>query len=275
MALGRHRLPNRQSLNRADNLGVKSYTGINRAATEHVVFGRSMAGKLGFAAAPRSCMFRVKICGVTSVADALAVANSGADAIGLNFFSGSKRYCPPEMARQIVASLPPHVRKVGVFVNASARQICSTASDLKLDLLQLHGDEPVEFLRELGPLPIAKAFRIGGDDAGIGEYLEQCRRGRCLPRMVFVDAFSPREYGGTGATIDWAALATRRRQFAGLPFVLAGGLTPENVAQAIAAVRPWAVDTASGVEESPGRKSAEKVAAFVRAALEAFSQPRK
>lgn len=220
-------------------------------------------------------MFRVKICGVTSVADALMAVQAGADAIGLNFYTGSKRYCLPELAREIAAALPSHVRKVGVFVKAPAAEIRATVAALGLDLVQLHGDEPVESLRELRPLAVAKVFRMSDERVHAGDYLAQCRRQGCLPRMAFVDAFSAKEYGGTGDVVDWHSLATQRREFGGVPFVLAGGLTPGNVRQAIDVVRPWGVDTASGVEDSPGRKSAEKVQAFVAAALEAFSRIRR
>ncbi len=220
-------------------------------------------------------MFRVKICGVTSVADALMAAEAGADAIGLNCYSGSRRYCSLERAREIAAALPPHICKVGVFVKAPAEEILATVSAVGLDLVQLHGDEPVEFLKELRPLAVAKVFRMNEQCPQVGEYLAQSRRQGCLPRMAFVDAFSANEYGGTGAVVDWQALALRRRDFAGVPLVLAGGLTRDNVAQAIKIVRPWAVDTASGVEDSPGQKSAEKVRAFVAAALGMFSTVRK
>jgi phosphoribosylanthranilate isomerase len=219
-------------------------------------------------------MFRVKICGVTSVADALIAAEAGADAIGLNCFAGSRRYCSLEVAREIAAALPPHVRKVGVFVKAPAAEIRATVAALGLDLVQLHGDEPVEFLMELRPLAVAKVFRMNEQCMQVGEYVAQSRRQGCLPRMAFVDAFSDKEFGGTGAVFDWQALASQRREFAGMPLVLAGGLTPDNVSRAIKVVRPWAVDTASGVEDSPSHKSAEKVRAFVAAAIEAFSQMR-
>jgi len=219
-------------------------------------------------------MFRVKICGVTSVTDALMAAGAGADAIGLNFYTGSKRYCPPELAREIAAALPPYIRRVGVFVKAPAAEIRATVVAVGLDLVQLHGDEPVEFLKELRPLAVAKVFRMNEQCPQVGDYLAQCRRQGCLPRMAFIDAFSDKEYGGTGAMVDWHSLATQRREFGGVPLVLAGGLTPNNVSQAIKVVRPWAVDTASGVEDSPGHKSAEKVRAFVAAAIAAFSKSR-
>ncbi len=167
-----------------------------------------------------------------------------------------------------------HVRKIGVFVNATAEEIHAAADALQLDAVQLHGDEPPEFLRELRPLAVIKAFRVADDFSSVAEYLRKCHALSCVPRMVLVDAHSDTEYGGTGITGDWKLLTKHRREFAGVPLVLAGGLTPENVADAIQTVRPWGVDTASGVEVAPGKKSPETVRAFVNAAMEAFAQLR-
>ncbi len=219
-------------------------------------------------------MFRVKICGVTTVTDALTAAEAGADAIGLNCYAKSRRYCSLEIAQPIAEALPRHVRKVGVFVNATAEEIRAIADALQLDAVQLHGDEPPEFLRELRRVAVIRAFRLGEDFSSVAEYLRRCHQLNCVPRMVLVDAHSATEYGGTGATIDWKLLKKHRRDFAGVPLVLAGGLTPRNVAAAIEAVRPWAVDTASGVEDAPGKKSAETVRAFVSAAKDAFADLR-
>jgi phosphoribosylanthranilate isomerase len=217
-------------------------------------------------------MFRVKICGITSVDDARIVVSAGADAIGLNFYSGSKRYCAADTALQIVAALPPGVCKVGVFVNASGDEIRETARRLSLNLAQLHGDEPPELLRELRPLPVMRAFRVGADLSAVDEYLRACHTLRCLPRMVLVDAAQSGQFGGTGVTLDWRALAAGRRHLRELPLVLAGGLNPSNVAGAIAEVRPWAVDTASGVESAPGKKSDSLVREFVASARDALAR---
>jgi phosphoribosylanthranilate isomerase len=217
-------------------------------------------------------MFRVKICGVTEIADALTAAGAGADAIGLNFYSKSRRHCSLDKARPIADALPRHIRKVGVFVNATAETIRAAAAGLQLDAVQLHGDEPPEFLRELRPLAVIKAFRLANDFSSVAQYLRQCHGLGCLPRMVLVDAHSDSEYGGTGTTGDWKLLKKHRREFAGVPLVLAGGLAPHNVVTAIEEVRPWAVDTASGVEDAPGKKSPEKVRAFVAAALDAYQR---
>jgi phosphoribosylanthranilate isomerase len=235
------------------------------------------------------CMFHVKICGITTLHDARIAASAGADAVGLNFFPKSPRCISQEMAKEIVAALPQRVLRVGLFVNASAADICRVFDRLPLDFIQLHGDEPPEFLGQLGNRPVMRAFRVGGNpgDASsarlqpVFDYLDRCREKNVLPAAVLLDAFAKNVYGGSGALTDWTTAAeyaatTRDRkdrrgqpQPKNPPLVLAGGLTAANVAEAIRAVRPAAVDVASGVELSPGRKDPTAVAAFVRAALEA------
>jgi phosphoribosylanthranilate isomerase len=217
-------------------------------------------------------MFRVKICGITSVDDAVAAARAGADAIGINCYAGSKRFCPLDEAQRIGQSVPPKVCKVGVFVNASADEVRAAVETIGLDLVQLHGDEPPELLAQLRGIPVMKAFRLESDYAPAAEFLHSCHKRACVPRMVLVDKLQAGQYGGTGETLDWSALKANRRHLAGAPLVLAGGLTPTNVAEAIAALRPWGVDTASGVEESPGKKSAALMSQFVSAAQTAFLQ---
>ncbi len=221
-------------------------------------------------------MFRIKICGITSAGDALTAAEAGADAIGLNFYAQSPRCVSFEAAREIAAAVPVSVRKVGVFVNAPAEAIRRIVAELSLDLAQLHGDEPPEFLAELRGLPTMRVFRLGedvaGDLAAAGGYLAACHRLRAGPRMVMVDAARAGHYGGTGQSVNWRLLAEGRRHLAGAPLVLAGGLKGDNVAAAIATVRPWAVDTASGVEASPGKKAASLVNDFVAEAREAFAR---
>jgi phosphoribosylanthranilate isomerase len=216
-------------------------------------------------------MFHIKICGITRVDDALAAAQAGADAIGLNFYPASPRFVSPAQAEAIVAAELPGVVKVGLFVGSDAREVCETFDRLKLDLIQLHGDEPPEYLAHLGGRPVMRAFRLG--PAGLSPvvtYLDDCRRLGCLPRLVLLDAYTPGVYGGTGEIADWAVAAEYRAMDQVPPLVLAGGLTPQNVTRAIRSVRPAAVDTASGVESSPGRKDPAAVAAFVRVAREAF-----
>lgn len=221
-------------------------------------------------------MFRVKICGITNVDDGRMVAAAGADAVGLNFYPTSPRYVPLDQARRIVDALPDHLLKVGVFVNAPSRDILSVAINVGLDLIQLHGDESPAFLGQLGDRPVMRAFRLGREGLyPVGKYLADCRALKCMPRMVLIDSRTEGVYGGSGEVADWGALKTYRLDKAiepPPPLVLAGGLTPENVAEAIRTVRPAAVDTASGVESSPGRKDGEAVEAFVRAALGAFNE---
>jgi phosphoribosylanthranilate isomerase len=216
-------------------------------------------------------MFRVKICGITRPADAELAAEAGADAIGLNFYAKSPRFCSLEAARQIAAATPRWVCKVGVFVDAKPDEIRKIASEVPLDLIQLHGAETPETLRSLRPLPLLKAVGLSEDLAQLDDFLSTCHQLNAMPRMVLVDALRDGQFGGTGKTIDWELLKQHRARFRGLPLVLAGGLTPDNVAAGVSVVRPWAVDVASGVESAPGVKDPERVRLFVSAALQAFS----
>jgi phosphoribosylanthranilate isomerase len=218
-------------------------------------------------------MFAIKICGVTSVDDARAVAAAGADAIGLNFYAGSPRFLPLERAQHVAANIPANVLRVGLFVDAPAETICGAYDALGLDLIQLHGDEPPEFLAELGDRPVMRAFRVGAEGLRpVADYLGRCRELGTVPAMVLVDAFVADQRGGTGKTADWDALVAERHLLGDAKLVLAGGLTPDNVADAIRRVRPDAVDTASGVESSPGQKDHDAVRRFVAAARQAFRE---
>lgn len=221
-------------------------------------------------------LFRVKICGITSVEDARVVVEAGVDAVGLNFYPQSPRYLRPQVAEAVAAAFPSEVLKVGLFVNAAEGEICERFERLGLDLIQLHGDEPPEFVARLanllGRLPLMRAFRVGAEGLGpVYEYIERTADLGCPLRAVLVDSYRKGSYGGTGQVADWAVVAgygaTPGMARDDLPaLVLAGGLTPENVAEAVAAVRPAAVDTASGVESSPGKKDPAAVRAFVAAA---------
>jgi phosphoribosylanthranilate isomerase len=217
-------------------------------------------------------MFRVKICGITNEADARAIAGAGADAVGLNFFEKSPRFLTPENAEAVAAALPEGVVKVGLFVNATTERILEKWERLGLDLIQLHGDEPPDFLDQLGNRPVMRAFRPGDEGlAPVRKYLESCRSLGCLPDLVLIDSYRKGQYGGTGATADWDTARQYPSEDWHPPLVLAGGLTVENVAEAIAAVRPSGVDTASGVESAPGKKDAEVVRQFVESAGRAFN----
>ncbi len=217
-------------------------------------------------------MFQIKICGITSVDDALAVARAGADAIGLNFYSRSPRYVTAVMARDIVETLPAEIVKVGLFVDTPASDVRRIFDELQLDLIQLHGDQPPEFLAQLDNRPVMRAFRVGPEGLRpVIEYLDCCRELFVPPILVMLDSLVAGEYGGTGKIADWSVAQKYAAETGLPPLVLAGGLAPENVAAAIRMVCPVAVDVASGVESQSGRKNLAAVAAFVQAARAAFA----
>ncbi len=201
---------------------------------------------------------RVKVCGITRVGDALAAAAAGVDAIGLVFAEASPRHVSIEQARALCAALPPFVTAVGLFVDATPAHIREVLGQVPLDLLQFHGQETPEQCRGYGR-PYIKAIAMR---AGVDLGLEARRYADAAGLLL--DAYSPRLAGGTGQVFDWAQAP---RDF-GLPIVLAGGLTPENVAAAIRQVQPYAVDVSSGVEQSKGIKDAAKVVAFMRSVNE-------
>jgi phosphoribosylanthranilate isomerase len=200
-------------------------------------------------------MARVKVCGVTSVEDALMCIEAGVDAIGLNFWPSSVRRCAEPAARQIADAVAGRVLLVGVFVDAQEQEIARLRATLALGCVQLHGAEPPALVARF--LPHAyKALRVR--DAGILAEV------RTFPgEHVLLDAYVPGVPGGTGATFDWSLAAEVARE---RKLTLAGGLTPRNVADAVRAVRPYCVDTASGVESAPGVKDPELVRAFVAGA---------
>ena len=196
----------------------------------------------------------VKICGITSLDDALACVDAGADAIGFNFWPRSKRHVPVERAAAIAKRVPPNMRTVGVFVDPSAEEVERAFASGAIDLAQLHGDETPDFCRRFAGRYI-KAVRLR-DQASVARLAEYA----C--DFVLVDADTP-GYGGSGQRADatLAAEAAKLRRV-----ILAGGLTADNVADAVAAVKPYGVDVAGGVEREPGVKDWIKVAAFVQAA---------
>jgi phosphoribosylanthranilate isomerase len=216
-------------------------------------------------------MFRIKVCGITSIADALLAASAGADAIGLNFFNKSRRHVDAQVAREIARALPANVTIVGVFVNQQATEIAETVEKVGLDAVQLHGAESPALLSELPGVTIIRAIpcRTEGLAPFVG-YSDECRRLGRLPDAVLVDADAGADFGGTGALADWSRIVRDRVMLAELPLILAGGLTPLNIGDAIAEVHPDAVDVASGVESAPGRKDAALVANFISAARAAF-----
>jgi phosphoribosylanthranilate isomerase len=200
-------------------------------------------------------MTRVKVCGITDLGDALAALEAGADMLGFNFYARSPRYVTPAAARKIIERLPDGVSCVGVFVNeptpAEVERIARAAG---LGAVQLHGDETPEYCQSLRDLTTIKALRVGTD------YTPESAAAYETD-AILLDAYVAGERGGTGHTFDWT-LATLTRERVPKLF-LAGGLNPDNVAQAVAAVRPYAVDVCSGVESSSGRKSPELMRRFV------------
>jgi phosphoribosylanthranilate isomerase len=200
----------------------------------------------------------LKVCGLTRLTDALHAVQHGATALGFVFWPRSPRFVTPEAAAGIVAELPSTVLAVGVFVNEPIDAIRNVASQVGLTAVQLHGDEPPAYADALA-WPVLRSVTLDSARAA-------CGAGR-PGRVLLVDAADPERRGGTGITVNWqeAAGLARERQI-----VLAGGLTPENVGQAIRCVQPYGVDVSSGVEETPGVKDFDKVARFLENARKAF-----
>lgn len=217
----------------------------------------------------------VKICGIRQTATASAVAALAPDAIGLNFHARTPRYVSRETAAEIAAKLPPAVEPVALFVDESVELMSAICRECSVDTIQLHGDEPPELLRELarrGPRQrVIRAWNLGPEGLGpLGDYLDRLQTLNVRLHACLIDARVAGMRGGTGRTVDWNLLDREydRRQWP--PMILAGGLTPDNVAEAIHAVRPWGVDVASGVESSPGTKDLVLVERFIQAARAAF-----
>jgi phosphoribosylanthranilate isomerase len=204
---------------------------------------------------------RVKICGITRVEDALIAVQSGADAIGLVFYKESPRFVTIETARAIAAALPPFVSVVGLFVNASRANIDEVLAQTHLDILQFHGDETAADCMQFN-LPYFKAIRVKGD-TNLVQYASEFSGAKAL----LLDAHSDAAYGGTGLTFDWSLIPKNLPK----PIILAGGLTPQNVGEAIGQVLPYAVDVSGGVEQGKGIKDAAKIAAFMSAVAQTRS----
>jgi phosphoribosylanthranilate isomerase len=254
-------------------------------------------------------MFRIKICGVTNVPDAVTAADAGADAIGLNFYERSSRYLDPELAAQIGSVIAPTTTKIGVFVNHAPSHVDYVSHRAALDGVQIHGDEsPADFARivethmpQLGKHTqqvleqlviepesdsrstmlgliagqnrpkVIRARRLGDEGVcAIAADLQACLEAGAWPAAILIDAMTPGRYGGTGETVSWVGLADHNKWLGDTPLILAGGLTPDNVAEAIRIVRPNGVDVASGVESAPGKKDPHKVRDFIAAARSAF-----
>jgi phosphoribosylanthranilate isomerase len=201
-------------------------------------------------------MVRIKICGITNIEDALLAAELGADALGFIFYPQSPRHVAPEIAREIIAQLPPFVAAVGVFVDEAAAEVQELAARVGLDWVQLHGQESPDYCRSLGH-KVIKGFRIQDEGS-----LLQLAGYRGAAQAMLLDTYKKGQVGGTGEIFDWQ-LARKAKEYG--PIILAGGLNPDNVAAAIATAGPAAVDTASGTEAAPGKKDPAKLRAFFKA----------
>ncbi len=198
-------------------------------------------------------MTRIKICGITNIEDAFLAIDSGADALGFVFYRGSKRYIDPESANNIISNLPPFITTVGIFVNQGLDEINYTKEKAGFDTIQLHGDESPDFCKNF--TGVIKAIRVK-------ENIDLKLIESYPVKAVLFDTFSEESYGGTGRSFGWDALKdlnTSKR------IILSGGLTPENVFQAVRTVHPYAVDVSTGVEDYPGKKNPEKLKKFIEA----------
>jgi phosphoribosylanthranilate isomerase len=205
---------------------------------------------------------RIKICGIMNKDDALAAAHFGADALGF-VFATSPRKVSAESAREIIKTLPPFVKTVGVFVDEDPERVASIAATCGLDILQFHGSESVDYCNSFNRRVI-KAVRMQSRDElkNLSNYVD-------VVDGLLLDTYVPNKLGGTGITFDWE-LAVEARKYGRI--ILAGGLNPENVAAAIRMVKPYAVDASSGLERSPGVKDHEKMAQFIQEAMQAEKQ---
>ena len=198
-------------------------------------------------------MTLVKICGITNLADGLAAVEAGADALGFNFYRPSPRYISPPDARKIIDQLPHSVLKVGVFVNEGLHSALHITAEAGLSAVQLHGDESPEYCHEFAGTYVIKAFGAG-DNLHVEAYDVDA---------IMLDTKDDLLHGGTGRTFDWSI--AQRTNHSVPKLFLAGGLSPDNVAEAIATVRPYAVDACSSLEERLGKKNHERMNAFVKA----------
>jgi len=214
----------------------------------------------------------IKICGIKTLKDALAAIEAGADYLGFNFYPKSVRFIKKETCAEIASILKqkhPRIKLVGVFVNSSVEEVKAILETCHLDLAQLHGDETPEMLNSFNGKAF-KAIRLSASTS-IDPFFKFIEKSVSIRESAIESVYSPAllvdaavkgVYGGSGVTADWSAAAELAKKY---PLLLAGGLTPENVADAVRQVSPWGVDTASGVESTPGEKDAAKMSAFVKA----------
>lgn len=209
-------------------------------------------------------MTNIKICGLTNLDDALVATNAGADLLGFIFFAKSPRYVTPETVATIIPAVRATnlaIKTVGVFVNTTAAQIAEIVAATGIDYVQLHGDETADWFIAL-PNRCYKALRPADANAAVAQAATFAPLSQIDGPRWMIDAYEPTAYGGTGKRADWHVAAGLAQHHPGL--LLAGGLTPDNVMQAIRTVQPWGVDVASGVEAEPGRKDHRKVREFVQ-----------
>lgn len=204
---------------------------------------------------------RVKICGITTLADALAAIHCGADALGFNFFPPSRRYVNARTESDWMLSLPKHVLKVAVMVDPTWSELTQAAGLPFIDAIQLHGHEPAEFCRRVAQnrIPFSKALAVIGPESleNVPDF---------FTNIVILDSSSQRGFGGSGETFNWTVGREFVEKNPQLHVIVAGGLTPENVAEAVQTIRPFGVDVTTGVESSAGRKDPRRVEAFIAAA---------
>lgn len=210
----------------------------------------------------------IKICGMKDIESVETAVQAGVDAIGLNFYSKSPRFVDIALAEQISKSFHSQVLTVGLFVNHTHDDVVEIVHKCELEAVQFHGDETPEFLSEiqesLPEVKIIKAWRMKGNDLSeLGNYLKQCNVLDVKLFACLVDAYSESAYGGTGKTVHWPELNQQYDRDHWPPLILAGGLTPKNISEAVKQVEPWGVDTASGVETSPGIKDPHLIRIFV------------
>lgn len=199
---------------------------------------------------------RVKICGITRKQDAQLAVDAGVDAIGLVFYEKSPRFVSKTQAAEISRIMPAFVSRVALFKDADKKMIDAVLDDVEIDLIQFHGSESIEFCERF-KLPYIKALGLKGAEHD-ADYLSTNVDAFKSAKAILLDGHAPGEAGGTGESFDWASISAVNK-----PVILAGGLTPENVKQAIEIVRPFAVDVSSGVESAPGIKDKEKISAFM------------
>lgn len=214
----------------------------------------------------KTCRPRIKICGLTHLEDAIMTVEAGADALGFVFYAQSKRYIEPMLARIICERLPAFVSSVALVVNASDHLIQEICTTVRPSYIQFHGDESVEDCIRWN-YPYIKALRMKPNTNPLDEIIQHCEKGSEWCRGILLDTYHSAQAGGTGESFDWTTIPSQEKY--PFPLILAGGLTPTTIENAVKTVQPWGVDVSSGVEYAPGRKCPAKVRAFIQGVLNA------